>query len=46
MADEGPGHAVEDFAQHDVAADSWASVGETADPEGREHVRVEIVTSE
>ncbi|MEU2763700.1 MULTISPECIES: hypothetical protein [unclassified Streptomyces] len=31
--------------QYDVAANSWAPVGETADPEGREHVLVEIVTS-
>ncbi|MEU4025190.1 hypothetical protein [Streptomyces anulatus] len=31
--------------QYDVAADSWAAVGEAADPEGREHVLVEIVTS-
>ncbi|MFF0506198.1 hypothetical protein ACFYUH_21685 [Streptomyces fimicarius] len=28
-----------------VAANSWAPVGETADPEGHEHVLVEIVTS-
>ncbi|MGX1948836.1 hypothetical protein ACWIGY_00965 [Streptomyces anulatus] len=31
--------------QYDVAADSWAAVGESADPAGREHVLVEIVTS-
>lgn len=31
--------------QYDVAANSWAAVGEAADPEGREHVLVEIVTS-
>lgn len=27
------------------AANSWAPVGETADPAGHEHVLVEIVTS-
>ncbi|MFF8961290.1 hypothetical protein ACF1BK_00825 [Streptomyces globisporus] len=31
--------------QYDVAANSWAAVGEAAAPEGREHVLVEIVTS-
>ncbi|MCX4520620.1 hypothetical protein OG402_23805 [Streptomyces anulatus] len=61
VAEEGPGHAVENVAhpqadkmstplvgegnQYDVAANSWAAVGETADPEGREHVLVEIDTS-
>ncbi|WP_406240760.1 hypothetical protein [Streptomyces anulatus] len=84
VAEEGPGHAVEDFAypqadkilaehslelpavhgvqtngyatelsttvdgedhRYDVAANSWAAVGVSADPEGREHVLVEIVTS-
>ncbi|MFI7083642.1 hypothetical protein ACIBUR_08565 [Streptomyces anulatus] len=37
VAEEGPGYAVEDHA--------WAEVGESAGPEGREHVLVEIVTS-
>ncbi|WP_426499018.1 hypothetical protein [Streptomyces sp. D54] len=37
VAEEGPGHAVEDLAR--------AAGGEAADPEGRDHVLVEIVTS-
>lgn len=32
--------------QYDVGANSWAAVGESADPQGREHVLVEIVTSQ
>ncbi|MFJ6804792.1 hypothetical protein ACIQRK_01910 [Streptomyces anulatus] len=31
--------------RYDVAANSWAAVDESADPEGREHVLAEIVTS-
>ncbi|MEU2065533.1 hypothetical protein [Streptomyces anulatus] len=53
LAEQGiPGYATElsttvdgENHQYDVAANSWAAVGEAADPEAREHVLVEIVTS-